>query len=482
MDPELPDRPRRRWPWIVAAIALVFVGLIVKEVIWALVAEPGKGVNAAATMKTLVLDAQGADAATPNAWPSYVKACERYDALMERVKSRVGPRPSGTPADSWPVDFNAVRDQDAPATTTAEAEAALRDARELGLFDALAEVLKGGCFVRPIPDDTPLLLIELPDLKTARSLSALNCARMRLALQRGDVPERDAAFEQTLAIARVLSHQSTAIERLVGLAIKAAALEELRFELAERSHTDAELAALAAIMQRQQCKADITLALQGERQFVLDLINRTHTDDGNGGGRFLPSEAATIGGGRPPEGLKRIVNASSIVFASKRTTVDHVNRYFRSLEQWSKLSPKVRSSQQTPFEQAMREMSWQDKVLKLVLPPLESLVKGDERARTSEDATRLAIALERFRVASGRYPTTLGELVPAYIADVPLDSTTGGPLIYRVSENGYTLYSVGNDGEDNGGVELVPPTSNRNEPAKGDTLFRKPRPSYDTPQ
>ena len=54
--------------------------------------------------------------------------------------------------------------------------------------------------------------------------------------------------------------------------------------------------------------------------------------------------------------------------------------------------------------------------------------------------TAAACALERYRLAHGGYPATLGELTPAFIAAVPEDVFTGQPLGYtRSPEGGFKL-------------------------------------------
>lgn len=44
------------------------------------------------------------------------------------------------------------------------------------------------------------------------------------------------------------------------------------------------------------------------------------------------------------------------------------------------------------------------------------------------EAARIALAAERFRRAEGRVPTTLDELVPKYLREIPRDVKTGTPL------------------------------------------------------
>jgi hypothetical protein len=65
----------------------------------------------------------------------------------------------------------------------------------------------------------------------------------------------------------------------------------------------------------------------------------------------------------------------------------------------------------------------------------------------------IACALERYHLAHGRFPETLDELTPRYIATVPNDLMSGQPFHYRRTEDGwFLLYSVGPNGRDDGGV------------------------------
>jgi hypothetical protein len=65
---------------------------------------------------------------------------------------------------------------------------------------------------------------------------------------------------------------------------------------------------------------------------------------------------------------------------------------------------------------------------------------------------RVAVAIERFRRAhAGALPAGLDDLVPVYLAEVPQDPLSGGPLLYRRDSHSYRVYSVGVDGNDAGG-------------------------------
>jgi hypothetical protein len=65
--------------------------------------------------------------------------------------------------------------------------------------------------------------------------------------------------------------------------------------------------------------------------------------------------------------------------------------------------------------------------------------------------TALSLALAAHLHECGSYPASLAELCPKYIADVPKDPFSDGEFLYRREEDGYLLYSVGRNGNDDGG-------------------------------
>jgi hypothetical protein len=88
-----------------------------------------------------------------------------------------------------------------------------------------------------------------------------------------------------------------------------------------------------------------------------------------------------------------------------------------------------------------------------------------------------ALAVERYRLARGGLPQALDQLVPDYLAAVPQDPFDGTPLRYQRTDRGFLVYSVGEDGKDDGGKE-------RGAEGQGesyDLLFRVERPSAGIP-
>jgi hypothetical protein len=90
---------------------------------------------------------------------------------------------------------------------------------------------------------------------------------------------------------------------------------------------------------------------------------------------------------------------------------------------------------------------------RMLLPALGRALQrdGDHAARIR--TTQTAIAIERFRLAHNNLPADLNELVPTYLASMPLDPFDGKPLRFKRLSSGYVVYSIGTDLRDDGGNE-----------------------------
>ncbi len=102
-------------------------------------------------------------------------------------------------------------------------------------------------------------------------------------------------------------------------------------------------------------------------------------------------------------------------------------------------------------------------------------IRQETRAVAWLEVTATALAVERYRLARGKLPEALGQLVPDYLAAVPEDPFDGTPLRYRRTERGFVVYSVGEDGNDDGG-KAVAPTVQGKPAARGyDITFTRER-------
>jgi len=88
--------------------------------------------------------------------------------------------------------------------------------------------------------------------------------------------------------------------------------------------------------------------------------------------------------------------------------------------------------------------------------PLARAVGRAMRSETERSLVLAAIALKRHQLKHRRVPETLDALVPEFLSSVPVDFMAGQPLRYVPrSNNTFLLYSVGENGKDDGGDGTV---------------------------
>jgi hypothetical protein len=63
-----------------------------------------------------------------------------------------------------------------------------------------------------------------------------------------------------------------------------------------------------------------------------------------------------------------------------------------------------------------------------------------------------ALAIERYRLKYDALPESLEQLVPEFMEEVPRDPFDNEVLRYIKHDDGYTVYTIGEDGIDNGGL------------------------------
>ncbi|MCS7303649.1 MAG: hypothetical protein NZ602_00895 [Thermoguttaceae bacterium] len=121
-------------------------------------------------------------------------------------------------------------------------------------------------------------------------------------------------------------------------------------------------------------------------------------------------------------------------------------------------------------------------LIALLVPAIRHVYVAEDRAAMQRQLTICSFALAAYQAEQGRYPKQLEELVPRYLAAVPMDAfAPQKPLIYRRTEEGVILYSVGPNGKDDGGRSLDCPASE--DQREGDDLvLRMQTPSSPGPK
>jgi|GEM_PF-1170776 len=120
------------------------------------------------------------------------------------------------------------------------------------------------------------------------------------------------------------------------------------------------------------------------------------------------------------------------------------------------------SSSREPYWQAKKKLDNVDKELQ-ELPKEEAMfiqsiapaLSRTQRKETELDAqlgnAEIALACHIYKGKHGVYPSSLKELTPEILSSLPLDPFTGKDYVYRKTDEGFIVYSLGDNMRDDGG-------------------------------
>ncbi len=280
-----------------------------------------------------------------------------------------------------------------------------------GVFDQLAAMSAAPRAVRPLPPGDLVDFAMTGSGSHARNLTRALAARMHDQLAGGDQAGAVRSFESLLALTRVLEAQSTYIDLLVGRAIAALAEYRLRPAIHEGSLTDETLASIAEAITRQTGnRPPASRFLEMERLFALEAVRE-----------FTPI-LRSMEAGR----INDFFDAATELATAprpERLTDPKLVRLTKYIETNDRSGPSAHAS-------------------------TVQLIWTYDVGTTDTNGTLIMIALERHRLATGAYPDSLAALPEA----ASLAAASPWPLVYRRTEDGYTLYAAGEDGTDDGGT------------------------------
>ena len=206
----------------------------------------------------------------------------------------------------------------------------------------------------------------------------------------------------------------------------------------------------------------LRVSYQAEHWAVLDMIQRSYTDDGAGGGHFVGPELAPSSelGSVVKSWLGGIMNSIWSAFSLDRhDATRHIDNLFRDAEKNAEI-PLWLHDWASPGEQPSTQrpgLRWRYSYVGLVsdmfIPVLDRPAINVEMLIMNRDSTITAVALERYRLRNGAWPESLDPLILEFLDSIPADRFDGLPLryIYRGDEKPL-LYSVGANFKDDGGI------------------------------
>ena len=470
-----------------ASITLIVAMLVGREVYIAATAMPGSTVNYRAKATELVDSYQPKGG--ENGWGALLDAVDVYNAAAAQDSSGIG----------WSDAFKLALDPLSydPARTLyplerylSTAESATSSLKEQGIHDHLDRLADASTYTRQLPLGGRLATVLLPELLPAIAIGRSLALELRRASELHDDAATARAVVRSLALGKAISQQHSLMDRLVAIAMFGILSRELRFALTERPPAQQELDRIADALDRYRLPA-LKLAIEGEHINILDTIQWAHTDDGYGNGRLIVSRlnmSELLGGPSTNSGLSSaIANLSSIRYPRKRQTIRQANTLFESLFEYSELTRQERLSQTSSPYDSIDALPRRQVVLRMLVPAFGKAIAANDVHNAHYAGTRTMVAIEQFNAHRGHYPSSLDELVPDLLTVLPIDPfAPDGRFIYRTFDpatdpfgRSYTLYSVGYDGNDDGGQVIdddQPQNALERDHPGTDFVFNLPRP------
>jgi hypothetical protein len=391
-------------------------------------------------------------------------------AAQKAFRRRYGLRGPGGAPEPPP----AAAEPTAAEPSLTRAQAAAEVLRGLAKYDPVVEELRSASqrpyarFNVRYEDDfaAAILLPELACMKSATVLFQVR-ASAELALDRTDQAWSDTRMG--LFLADTLKDEPFLISKLVQVAIVHLSLKPIWEGLAGHKWSDAQLAEIEQRLGQINLLADA--AMRGERALSLRTIEQLRGHgiiDADDSSKRLPGLASLLLGGFFYQNELSIARTYQKFFVP---VADAANQ---------RMFPSRALANDTALQDALAGGFRPYKLFaRMLLPALVGAETKFAFGQTRVNQAIVACALERYRLAEGRFPESLEPLSPRFLAAMPHDVITGAPFIYRRAPDGqFILYSVGWNEKDDGGAIVLPGgKDHKRDLTEGDWVWKYPTPA-----
>jgi hypothetical protein len=300
--------------------------------------------------------------------------------------------------------------------------------------------------------DQPFSIL-LPHLASIKGICSTISLRASAHLAAGN---NDAAFDDVrmgLRFVDSLEQDRFLISELVRIACVYIAIQPVWEGMVQHRWTEPQLKTLQEQFEKYDWMPALAQSLSTERSAGIAAIDWIKKQ--NSGKRLN-----AIGGTEGEENLKGSGFAAASLMPrgwwdmEKVSYVRIIETQMTSVERASKPGAAA-NIDQLDESKIMRhglEAVWHHEMMaNLLLPAINKAHRKFCSAQVATSEAAVACALERARLANGSYPQSLDALTTKFLARAPIDFVSGAPFRYRVEGDGYVLYSVGWNQQDDGG-------------------------------
>jgi hypothetical protein len=286
---------------------------------------------------------------------------------------------------------------------------------------------RGGYAKFPIDYMQGLANLDLSNTQRARYATRLLRLEFEVKAHRGDIEGAMKSLQSLFLVSRCLQGEGIIVSHLVVSAIDGVAKTALAEKLCVLEMPTSDLEAIQAELRRKDRLRQIREALIGERAIAHSAMRDQSLADPK-----LPSRPAFDSDiACHLHYMQRYIAATDCPFPEALKEVEKIEGEFeKSLES---------------YEVFTRILST------IYLPATSALFAAAARNIATDRAADAGIAIELYRRERGELPATLDSLVPKYLPNVPVDPFTDSPMIYKVTDEGFAIYSVGKNKTDDGG-------------------------------
>jgi len=283
----------------------------------------------------------------------------------------------------------------------------------------------------------------LPEVTPMRQAARLLTLSARKAAADGDVAT---ALADVIRVHRLAGHvaaEPIVVSGLVELAIDAMALETLAEILPRAAAKDAAALADPALTDLVRSQPSLQRHFLGEEAFGLgafaDLVEgKVGLDD--------------LSMGPDPASISFLYRCFFLPadFAEYRAAMRRLQELARRAAEPSERHPDIaRAAAAVERESTGRRRGY---FASLLVPASSRVFEAQAKSQARHRAAEVLLAATQARLESGTLPDSAESLVPTWLVAVPADPFRAeGPLTVKTGVDGWLVYSVGPDGDDDGG-------------------------------
>ncbi len=306
------------------------------------------------------------------------------------------------------------------------------------------------------------LSMKLPNLRMIRDVVKLVSWQGRLEMDKGNFNN---AARNIIAIwnsGRHLWGPRTIVEQLVGIAIKAYSFATVRTILTEHDLSKQQLELLQGHLEKMFSNNTLYMNYQTERFMVRDFVQRCYTDNGRGNGHVIPSQLAEFwdiatGDGHIPFSRAAFLGMAAIG-VNRKDTVDAFENFYDTAQQYAQITPWQLRQENKTLDSFSNKLSRLKKIrysnVLWLLPAFDKANMLFHRLKIEGQSLILTFGILRYQLDNNTLPQTLQQLKEAgYVSSIPIDPFSGKEIVYKITDNGFTLYSFGPNFDDDSGVQ-----------------------------